>query len=148
MRRHKSLQPLSRQHHHGLLLGWKIRAGLAKGVEPERIKRYVDWFYPNHIQPHFEVEEKHIFPVLGNDSELVQKALADHVFLKKLFEEKKEVRKTLERLEKELEAHIRFEERALFQKIQEIATEEQLKLIDEVHEEEGFVENTQDEFWK
>ncbi|CDF79955.1 hypothetical protein BN863_22430 [Formosa agariphila KMM 3901] len=30
LKRHKSLQPLSRDHHHGLLLAWKIRADLRK----------------------------------------------------------------------------------------------------------------------
>ena len=34
-KRHKALQPLSREHHHGLLLSWKIRSGFnKKGIIP------------------------------------------------------------------------------------------------------------------
>lgn len=38
IKRTKALQPLSRDHHHGLLLCWKIRQGIKLNVEPERIK--------------------------------------------------------------------------------------------------------------
>ena len=31
-KRHKALQPLSREHHHGLLLSWKIRTGFSKDI--------------------------------------------------------------------------------------------------------------------
>ncbi|WP_241739476.1 hypothetical protein [Aestuariibaculum marinum] len=30
LKRHKALQPLSREHHYGLLLTWKIRTGFKK----------------------------------------------------------------------------------------------------------------------
>jgi len=33
IKRHNSLQPLSRDHHDGLLLKWKINKGISKGVE-------------------------------------------------------------------------------------------------------------------
>ena len=148
MRRNKSLQPLSRQHHHGLLLCWKIRQGLSKDITPERIKKYTNWFYKNHILPHFELEERHVFPLLGNEHELVKEALSDHRRLKSLFEEKEEIKGALEAIEKELDEHIRFEERVLFQKMQETLSTEELKQIDEVHKEEPFVENEEDNFWK
>jgi hypothetical protein len=45
LKRHAALQPLSREHHHGLLLGWKIRTGLSNGAPLERIKAYADWFF-------------------------------------------------------------------------------------------------------
>jgi len=148
IKRNKLLQPISREHHQSLLLCWKIRTGFSKGVEAVRIKKYTDWFFENHIQPHFDVEEKYIFPILGNEHELVKKALSDHRRLKRLFENEEEIEKSLSLIEEELESHIRFEERVLFNEIQEIATEEQLKLISEKHTEEKFQENTEDEFWK
>ena len=55
IKRHKALQPLSRDHHHGLLLSGKIRAGFSKNIEPLRIKNYADWFFKNHLIPHFEI---------------------------------------------------------------------------------------------
>lgn len=39
IKRHPSLQPLSREHHYGLLLSWKIREGFKREVPPERIKK-------------------------------------------------------------------------------------------------------------
>ncbi|MDF9801361.1 hemerythrin-like domain-containing protein [Catalinimonas alkaloidigena] len=148
IKRDKSLQPLSREHHHSLLLCWKIRSSFRKRVEVKRIKKYADWFFENHIKPHFKIEEKHVFPVLGDEHELVKKALAEHRRLTRLFENDEEVEKSLNRIEEELEAHIRFEERVLFNEIQNVASEEQLKLIDKHHSETKFQENTEDEFWK
>lgn len=147
IKRHTALKPVSREHHHGLLLCWKIRQGISKGVDVARIKKYADWFYQEHTLPHFEIEEKHIFPVLGNDHELVKKALAEHRRLKRLFEDEDEVTNSISLLEEELEAHIRFEERVLFNEIQEMADAETLAAINEVHEEKAFVENTEDQFW-
>ena len=148
IKRHPALQPVSREHHQGLLLCWKIRTGLAKKVEISRIKTYVDWFYEHHILPHFRMEESTIFPVLGNNHELVRRALTEHRRLKMLFEERTEVDESLRRLEKELEAHIRFEERVLFNEIQNAATPKELEEIKRVHVEEDFRENTSDLFWK
>ena len=148
IKRNKLLQPLSREHHHSLLLSWKIRTGFKKNIEPERIKKYVDWFFRHHVRPHFEMEEKYIFPILGMDQELVKQAMAEHRRLIRLFSDNDEIEKSLSLLEEELESHIRFEERVLFNEIQQIATNEQLEVFDQHHKEQSFQENTEDEFWK
>lgn len=147
LKRALELQPLSHDHHHGLQLCWKIRTGLAKQIEPIRIKKYVNWFYENHLKPHFELEEKYIFPILDSKNELVQQALAEHKILCHLFEKKTDLEITLLRIEKELQDHIRFEERILFAEIQQIATAEQLTHINEIHTRETFAENENDPFW-
>lgn len=148
IKRHKLLQPLSREHHHALLLCWKIRKGFAKGVDAERIKKYADWFFQNHIGPHFEIEEQFMFPVLGQGHPLVKKALSEHRRLKRLFSDQKEIQTSLSLIEEELEQHVRFEERTLFNEIQENATKQELETIDKVHREGEFQENMEDEFWK
>lgn len=149
LKRHKAIIPLSREHHHTLLLCWKIRKGFSKDVSPERMKGYSDWFFENHVLPHFKIEETYLFPILGNDDEMVRRALAEHRRLERLFREKKELVKALNHIEEELEKHVRFEERELFMKIQEVATPEQLALVEEHHgPEEKFQDNTEDEFWK
>jgi len=147
-KRHKALQPLSREHHHGLLLSWKIRAGFSKDVDPKRIKVYADWFYEHHLIPHFELEESHVFSILEPEHELVKRALADHRRLRRLFNDKEDDLKTLSKIEEELEQHIRFEERILFPEIQKVATEEQLLLIENIHQPERFVDHEGDLFWK
>jgi len=148
IKRHKAIQPLSREHHQGLLLSWKIRTGLSKGVSTDRIKTYVNWFYKAYLTPHLEEEEKHLFPILGNDNIMVKKAIAQHRRLERLFKSTTELKKSLNHIEEELEQHIRFEERVLFNEIQKVATEQQLQFISEHHNETKFLENTTDKFWE
>lgn len=99
---------------------------------------------------HFEIEEKYVFSVLGKDNELVKQALNEHKVIKKLFTQSNEsdIEKSLKQLSDELEKHIRFEERILFNEIQLEATSEQLESILKHHPDEKFCENQIDEFWK
>jgi iron-sulfur cluster repair protein YtfE (RIC family) len=147
IKRNEFLKGISREHHQGLLLSWKIRAGLKKEVEPTRIKKYLDWFFTEHLLPHFAIEEKHIFPILGNEHEYVKKALAEHRRLTRLFESEKDMVKNINLIEEELESHIRFEERVLFNEIQEVASQHQLEQVKIHHTEEQFVDNIEDAFW-
>ena len=103
LKRAVELQPLSRDHHHGLQLCWKIRTGFSKQVEVERIKKYADWYFTTHLVPHFELEEKYIFTILDSKHELVKQALTDHRRLKRLFKQTKDLEKALGRIEEELE---------------------------------------------
>uniref|UniRef100_UPI004047CA4D hemerythrin domain-containing protein n=1 Tax=Mariniflexile sp. TaxID=1979402 RepID=UPI004047CA4D len=148
IKRHKALQPLSRDHHHGLLLSWKIRAGISKSIEAHRIKNYADWFFENHLIPHFEMEEKHVFTILGSNNELVKKALADHRRLIRLFKKDEVDTLVLSKIEEELDKHIRFEERILFPEIQKSATDEELNYMEKIHDDTAFEDNLVDEFWK
>jgi iron-sulfur cluster repair protein YtfE (RIC family) len=148
IKRSITLQPLSREHHHGLLLCWKIRTGLKKDVAIDRIKKYSDWFFTNSLSAHFNIEEEFIFPLLGNDHKLVKKALTDHRRLKRLFHNTTHIKKSLSLLEEELEKHIRFEERILFPAIEKVVTEKELTLIMEIHAENNTYEDWGDEFWK
>lgn len=148
LKRAKELQELSREHHHGLLLCWKIRTGYSRNVSPERIKRYTDWFYTKYLLPHFELEEEYVFTILKENHELVKKALAEHRRLRRLFNQRINIDKNLGLIEEELEAHIRFEERVLFPEVQKVATPEQLERIVQIHRRDEFVENEKDIFWK
>ncbi|MBN8686310.1 MAG: hypothetical protein J0M10_04810 [Chitinophagales bacterium] len=147
-KRHASLQPLSREHHQALLLCWKLRQGFSKAVEPERMKKYADWFWKNYLAPHFAVEEKTFFPLLDKEHPSVIKGLKDHQLLTKLFLSTGDVEYNLRSIAFELEQHIRFEERTLFNDIQEAATPEQLKALADAHKEEKFEENIEDRFWE
>ncbi len=148
LKRVPELESLSHDYHHSLQLCWKIRAGFSKKIETDRIKKYTDWFFKTHLKPHFELEEKHVFPILGAENKLIKKALAEHRRLERLFKQTTDQEKSLGLIEEELDAHIRFEERILFVEIQKIATEDQLAIIKEIHIEEDFVEKDDDLFWK
>ena len=148
IQRNKYLQPLSRDHHHGLLLCWKIRQGIKLNVEPERVKKYLDWFWISYLKPHFEIEEEYVFPILGKDNALVKQALSEHRRLKRLFENKDDLSKTISLIEEELEKHIRFEERVLFNEIEKVASSEQLLQIEMDSSDKSFYENLSDPFWE
>ncbi|HSI76628.1 MAG TPA: hemerythrin domain-containing protein [Lunatimonas sp.] len=148
IKRHPALQELSKDHHQGLLLCFKIRQGIKLEVEEERIKKYCDWFWIEHLAPHFSEEEQFIFPVLGNDDALVRRALEEHKHLKTLFQKGQVDYDLLKKIENDLEAHIRFEERVLFNKIQDVATEEELETIAKNHAGQPSCAVWEDEFWK
>ncbi len=148
LRRSEHLKSISRDHHHGLLLCWKIREGFKRNISIERIKRYTDWFWQTQLVDHFKVEETYIFPVLGNDHELVKRALAEHRRLKRLFEQETDVWRSLNLIEEELDSHIRFEERILFNEVQRMATEPQLAAIAKHHRHTPQCENWDDPFWE
>lgn len=145
----KALKPFSKEHHHGRMLCWKIRAGISKGVSFERIKKYTDWFYKTYMTPHFDAEEKYVYSILGEDDPLVKKALASRRRLDRLFlGNKKPPEIALSLGEEKLELHIRNEERKLFKRVREVATPEQLEELEKVYREQEFEENTEDVFWE
>lgn len=148
--RHRALKPLSREHHEGLMLSWKIRAGLKKEVSYERIKSYCDFFFKEDLMHHFNIEELYIFPILDTDDELVKKALKEHRILKRLFIKKQPNMNTILEIEAELENHIRFEERILFNKIQEVASERELLIIEKLYKSKNGwnFKNWGDKFWE
>lgn len=148
IKRHTALKPLSREHHHGLLLCWKIRTGIKKEIETLRIWSYVSWFYDNHLAQHFETEEKYIYPILGSDNEFIKKAVSEHRKISHLIQEAPKSYKNLDLIAEILENHIRVDERSLFSEIQAIAIEEQLQMINSQHTEAKFIDNLNDPFWE
>jgi iron-sulfur cluster repair protein YtfE (RIC family) len=147
IKRHVVLQPLSREHHHGLLFCWKIRSGIKHNIEVSRMQGHATWFWKTHLFSHFAKEEAVVFPVLGKDNELIQQALAEHVELKNMFSTVEMDYEFLNYLQIALEKHIRFEERILFNKIQEVANDDELAFI-EKHNSSGEEKlDWDDEYW-
>ena len=156
LKRHEALVPLSREHHQGLLLCWKIKAGFSKNVDVKRIKRYADWFFHEYLVPHFAEEENVLFPILGNgnvastelNAGLVERAVKEHRELERLFADMTNVEQSLRSIAELLDKHIRFEERELFEVIQQTATDEQLQALAEHDAPHPFCDNESDPFWK
>lgn len=147
LKRNESMQPYSREHHHSLLLCWKLKQGLAKGVDLERMKKFIDWSWKTRIQPHFEAEEKYMFPVLPADDPMIVQSLNEHRTIEGYFTSNDLSEELFENISVELDEHIRFEERVLFNRIQEAANEEELKLMEKHHAQLNS-EDYEDEFWK
>ena len=142
------LQPLSRDHHHTLLLSWKIRTGLKKEVSPERILDYCRAYYRYALDEHFSKEEEYLFPLLDADNRLVHQALAEHRKVRKLIVVPDPDPKTVLRLEELLEKHVRFEERVLFNVIQEQVPEYKLAQVMEAIGEHKPEMEWHDPFWE
>lgn len=143
------LTPLIEEHNEVILFCERIRVGLQNKTEEERMKKYVDWFKINYLDPHFEIENTYIFPILGINNVRVKRAFANHRRLNRLFEETTELNKVLNKIEEELSSYIGFEERVLYSEIRNIASEQQLEEIEKSHQELEFTdEEWEDRFWE
>jgi iron-sulfur cluster repair protein YtfE (RIC family) len=121
IKRHPAIVSFSKDHHFGLLLVWKIRQGLEKAVDAERISNYILFFFKEDLEAHFKEEEQLLFSRLPVDDSLRKQAESDHRSIYTLvaaIERKKDDLVLLRRLANELEKHIRFEERELFNHLQ------------------------------
>ncbi|MET1056149.1 MAG: hemerythrin domain-containing protein [Pedobacter sp.] len=151
LKRNVNIQPLSREHHFGLLFCWKIKTGLKHHVDPERMISYLKYFWENHLKSHFEEEEELLFNkaehaiVDQGDEEHVQ---LEHYISILLNHQTDEAEDILLKMVTLLTAHIRYEERVLFPFLERHLTEQQLKEIGkQLEAEEEFVDEYSDEFW-
>lgn len=122
IKRHPAIVEFSREHHFGLLLVWKIREGLRRSVEPERIGRYVVYFFRIDLEPHFQAEEALLFRWLDTANPLRAQADQEHGNIRSLvasLQEQPADGPLLAQFAQALESHIRFEERTLFNYLQE-----------------------------
>ena len=152
MKRDKNLQELSRDHHHGLLLGWKIRQGLKLQADPALIVEYIRYFFESALLPHFEEEETQILTYLQDDNAHKIRTLNDHRAITSLVEALSDSEKepaAFLKIAELLDEHIRFEERELFPYLQDQLNSEQLNeigiAIDSMHK--PFVDTFHSQFW-
>jgi len=142
------LTPLIEEHNEVILFCERIRFGLKNNIESERIKKYADWFKEKYLDPHFEIEQEFIFPILGNNNVRVKRALANHRRLNRLFTETSDLNKVLHKIEEELSTYIGFEERVLYNELREIASPQQWEEIEKRHNKLEFTEEMwKDRFW-
>ncbi|GHA74166.1 hemerythrin domain-containing protein [Pontibacter akesuensis] len=144
IKRHISLQPISRQHHAGLLTARLLQHGAPpyKGMPttPAAKRDYVLQFLERELLPHFELEEETVFILACEGSEdLQQQAQAlqtEHQLLQQLIlglpqAEESTLPDTLHEIGKLLERHIRQEERVFFEQLQQASTKQQLLQLQE-----------------
>ncbi|HRJ21264.1 MAG TPA: hemerythrin domain-containing protein [Bryobacteraceae bacterium] len=127
MLRHKSLHPLSHQHHNGLALGVMVRRALeadASAASAARQSARVLDRFDLEIVNHFALEEVLLFPAIEAElgpHDLVRTLIAEHRRLEtlaaRLREAPEDVSTLLEFIEL-LRIHIRTEENQLFEEVQ------------------------------
>jgi len=128
IKRSPQLVKLSRDHHFGLLICWKIRQGIRFEVAAPRITAFVLEAFRQELEPHFQQEENCIFSLLPPDDALRLQAEAEHQALRNgnIALETDMSYERLTAFAELLDAHIRFEERQLFNYIESGASQEAL----------------------
>jgi iron-sulfur cluster repair protein YtfE (RIC family) len=136
MLRDKNLVPLSRQHQHALALCVRIdRASPIADSDLAAWQAEITQLCQTEIEIHFVAEEKIVFPAAGQFQELaplVEELLADHADLRAMFAKAESQQLSAESLytaAQRLSTHIRKEERQLFERLQELMSQEQLALM-------------------
>jgi hypothetical protein len=136
MKRHPALTPLSREHHLLLVLAQVLKQDVPayKNMPstPVDQRAYALAQYTDLIAPHFAWEEKVLLPLAERYGDklkhIVAQVLQEHAALRKAFENlpaanTADLPQQLDLLGRQLAANVRFEERILFQKMQELLPE-------------------------
>jgi hypothetical protein len=123
MKRHPDLLQLSREHYGALKLARDARRAAASGDASEiaALAQRVVQVFPVELDPHFCVEEQGILLLLAQagQHELVARTLADHAELRRLVQALVTPdADSLLRFADLLGAHVRFEEREVFEAAQ------------------------------
>lgn len=136
MLRDKNLIPLSHQHQHALALCVRIeRASPIAAADLAAWQSEIAQIVQNEIAVHFAAEEQVLFPAARRFQELqalIGELLAEHSDLRSRFTaatEKKMSDTDVLELAQALSAHIRKEERQLFERVQELMNSDELSSI-------------------
>ena len=133
MLRDQNLIPLSHQHQHALALCVRIdRAIQADDADLQVWQPEIQQIYEQEVANHFAAEEKELFPAAQRISEmstLVGELRSEHTSLRHLFAlaaARQMTANDLQNFAEKLSAHIRKEERQLFEAMQKMMRPEEL----------------------
>lgn len=149
IKRSKELVPLSKEHHEGLLFGWKIKQGLRNGTSHKTIAQFIQWFWDNDLQEHFRKEEETLVSHLPKENELVQQMFQEHEAIEALIHVNAMIpdEDIFKQLADELHNHIRFEERILFPYAEKIIPPKEMEEIYQALLVTKQKSRWEDEFW-
>lgn len=139
MKRHKSLYPLSHDHHHALVQAKNLRMASSSSDISSLYRIAIDFiaYWDTSLQLHFRQEEEILLPVLS------QYSSPDHLEIIGTLKQHGDIQQVVSQLRKNIEQeavlaeegqklsallsmHIRYEEQYLFPAIQDIVPEEAL----------------------
>ena len=136
MLRDKNLIPLSHQHQHALALCVRIeRASPIPSADLAAWQAEIAQLVQTEIEIHFAAEEAVVFPAAIRFAEmipLVDELVADHAWLREHFAAAPKGSMSAEDLQAltgRLAAHIRKEERQLFERLQALLNADELALL-------------------
>jgi hemerythrin-like domain-containing protein len=142
LQRHPALAPLSRDHHEALQLAAAVRSPGSRHLRarlpsgPRALAAHVRRVFDEDLAPHFGIEERELMVAVdGLDPELdtmCAEVRRDHDRLRSLIADlasatdESAIIAILDRFGRLLEAHVRFEERTVFKRIQEVLDTQKL----------------------
>lgn len=136
MLRDRNLIPLSHQHQHALALCVQIERGLrVEHPDPQHWQEEIARLFQSEIRYHFEAEEKVLFPFAQRATplrDLVDELRVEHVSLRRYAAGAAASRLTVPEIQlfaASLSAHVRKEERQLFEGLQEQFSSEELTRV-------------------
>jgi hemerythrin-like domain-containing protein len=136
MLRDQNLVPLSRQHQHALALCVRLDRALQGGeVDLHAWQAEIQQLFEQEIAVHFAAEEKIVFPAAARFADLgrlVEELVGEHASLRGLClraAERTLNEPDLRSLAETLSAHIRKEERQLFEGMQKLMTPDELATL-------------------
>ncbi len=135
MKRDTNLQPLSRQHHQGLMMVLLLQKGLKKNADPAIMQQFIRDEWQADLASHFQQEEEVLLPMLAGkpfNAQLTARILQDHATIRELVSKAGEG--ALNEIEinyfsELLEQHIRFEERVYFPEAEKVLSAAELQQI-------------------
>jgi hypothetical protein len=135
LRRHPRLRGLSDDHHTALVLA--IRCKRADVETLPALWASLQEISTAHLEPHFLIEEQHLLPALEQIGEhAMAKRIGDeHARLRALTATAAPTAEIVLTFGQLLEAHVRYEEREVFERTQDRLPEETLAEIERICEE-------------
>jgi hemerythrin-like domain-containing protein len=119
MKRDPRFHGLSSDHHHALVLIWRIRHEIVDAASASALLARTRDLFQRQLRPHFEVEETVLLPALrevAGGAPLVARTLREHATIEEALAaiDARQPRAGLERFAALLHDHVRFEENELF----------------------------------
>lgn len=148
----EQLRQLYRDHHFGLLFSWKIKEGIKRNVDPQRLKNYVNFFFQGHLNVHFRDEEVLLFDRF-EEAVCIQAKKEHQQLLKQVEKINNAGSVDLDlylQLTKILNNHIRYEEGVVFPRLEQVIPLSTLNLVNDFLEKDIHrpSDDYNDEFWK
>ncbi len=133
MKRIPAFQTLSKEHHQALVMASRCR----KTGDSETEAMCADYWrqmqlrFAEELEPHFRLEERILIPALQrlDEQALERQLIEEHRQLQELIAGDDNPRQRLLDYGTLLAGHVRFEERSLFERLQESMLEEELEQL-------------------
>lgn len=135
MKRDQSLQPLSIQHHEELLSCLLIKKGVQKKADIVTLTDFTNSFWKDDLKKHIDAEEELLIPFLVKhkfENRYINIMKTDHSIIRSVLDRLNSFdnrHKVFEIFASLVEQHIRFEERFIFQKVQDVLSENELEQL-------------------